>query len=334
MKRNNGWAVDPNLRTILRDIGVEPADVLRRARLPEDLLARESQRLPSADYYRMWNAVVELADIPAFPIAAASRITSEGFSPLLFAALCSPDYATALGRISMFKPLVAPITLHVEERTMDFTLSLEWWEDDPRPPESLILMELAFFVALARMGTREEIYPTFAGAPDLSPVTTEYVEYFGVEVQPAQRPTLTFSMADARRPFLTANEGIWETFAPELRRRLADLDSTATVTDRVDAVLLEYLPSGLASMDAVAEKLIMSKRTLQRKLHAEGTTFQEVLKNVRHELAEHYLKNSRLTATEISYLIGFEDANSFFRAFSDWTGNTPTAVREAALSAN
>lgn len=323
-----------NVRAMFRDLGLDERTVLRLADLPEDLFKQPSVTLSSAEYYRLWNSLEASAGVETFPLVVAKALTAESFSPAIFAALCSPDYATAVGRISLFKPLMAPIALCIEERAVGLHLTLNWIEKDQPPPASLQLAELAVFVTLARIGTRERIVPIRATAPDVSWLTAEYKEYFGIDIEVGAKVSITFSMYDAKRPFLTANEQMWEAFAPEFRKRLADLDANASVADRVSAVLLEYLPSGLASVEAVAEKLIMSKRTLQRKLHAEGTSFQDVLRRVRKELSLHYLTGSELKATEISYLVGFEDSNSFFRAFSEWTGHTPNEVRESSLTPN
>ena len=52
-----------------------------------------------------------------------------------------------------------------------------------------------------------------------------------------------------------------------------------------------------------------------------------MLAGLREELAKHYLKSSPMTGAEISFLLGYEDPNSFFRAFRGWTGETPEAAR-------
>ena len=80
-------------------------------------------------------------------------------------------------------------------------------------------------------------------------------------------------------------------------------------------------------MVSVCERLLVSKRTLQRRLGNEGTNFQNLLNSVREDLANYYLKNSDLTHTQISFLLGFNDPNSFFRAFHNWTGTTPESAR-------
>ncbi len=142
---------------------------------------------------------------------------------------------------------------------------------------------------------------------------------------------MVFRTADAAMPFLTANAKMWEIFEPELRRRLAEIDDTASCTDRVRAALLELLPAGAGSIDAVAGKLGASPRTVQRLLKDEDVTFRAVLDRTREDLARHYLKSSRMSGAEISFLLGFEDPNSFFRAFHKWTGKTPEQVRDATV---
>ena len=94
------------------------------------------------------------------------------------------------------------------------------------------------------------------------------------------------------------------------------------------AVLLEALPSGDSSIEGVAEKLAMSKRTLQRKLSSEKESFQVLLQNVRAELADHYLEKSQMSLGEISFLLGFQESNSFIRAYSSWKGVSPGHFRE------
>jgi AraC-like DNA-binding protein len=152
-----------------------------------------------------------------------------------------------------------------------------------------------------------------------------------VAVSDGERNTVTFSAEDAARPFLTANEAMWEFFEPELRRRLSELETGSTMSERVRAVLLEMLPAGEASVEAVALRLMVSPRTLQRRLREEGTSYQAVLNETREALARHYLSSSSLPAAEISFLLGYEDPNSFYRAFHGWTGETPEGVRTAAM---
>jgi AraC-like DNA-binding protein len=96
---------------------------------------------------------------------------------------------------------------------------------------------------------------------------------------------------------------------------------------RVRAALLEALPSGLVTMDAVASKLAVSRRTLQRRLANEGTSFVDLVRATRESLARHYLQRTDLPMSEIAFLLGFSEPRSFYRAFREWTGRSPDHVR-------
>ena len=73
----------------------------------------------------------------------------------------------------------------------------------------------------------------------------------------------------------------------------------------------------------LARELHLSTRTLQRRLTDQGITFQRLLEEARRELARHYLLHSSRELNETAYLLGYEDANSFFRAFHHWEGTSP-----------
>jgi len=68
----------------------------------------------------------------------------------------------------------------------------------------------------------------------------------------------------------------------------------------------------------------MSSRTLQRHITNEGTSYRQILTDARHELARFYLKEPSLGVSEIAYLLSYEDPSSFFRAFHEWEGATPS----------
>jgi AraC-like DNA-binding protein len=326
------YALDTTWRPLLKDLGVEPGPVLRRAGLPEDLLARPAARLEAGDFHRFWQGLEgELGD-PLLPLRLCQAIRTETFSPPLFAALCSPNFLAAVQRIARYKALVAPMRLSVQEAGPHVALRLAWLGAVPRPPASLIVTELLFFVALARLGTREDIRPWSVQTAEPPRDAQAYEDFLGVRIGRGPAHEILFDSQDVLRPFLTSNESMWAAFEPELRTRLAELQASVTVGARVRAGLLEALPGGLATMDAVARKLAMSRRTLQRHLEAEGLTFSRVLQETRQALARHYLEKTTLPAAEIAFLIGFEEPNSFYRAFRDWTGQTPESLRRQARS--
>jgi AraC-like DNA-binding protein len=293
------------------------------------LLSHENARVGVDEYFRLWRAIEDETDDPTLPIRIGQAISPEIFHPAIFAALCSPNLTTALHRLGEYKRLIAPMSLVIEESATELFVEMKW--DDPHldVPASLSATELIFKVQIARIATRERIQPLRVESPVPFEPIEAYEEYFGVAPQPGSRHGVLFSAQDAQRPFLTASESMWNTFEPELRRRLTRLDASAPLGERVRTMLLEGLPAGEVSIDITARRLGMSPRTLQRNLKLEGTSYKEIVRRTREQLARHYVSNTTLAYPEISFLIGFEEPSSFFRAFREWTGATPESLRLA-----
>lgn len=326
------YPVWPAWKVFLQDAGVNGANVLRRAKLPSDLFARESVRLDSANYYRLWEAIDEEVGKtggPA-PLRFAQKMSTDWFNPELLVALCSQDMNGALARLAKYKS--GPMALKLDLNARGTTAALEFLDRALTPPRVLVAFKLVFLVQLARLATRSPVQPLRVGWPSPALAARDadaYATWFGVPVEDLPAPTLEFATDDTQRPFLTANHGMWKFFEPVLRQRLTDLEKHASTVERVRGALVEALPTGEVSMPAVCRKLGISRRTLQRRLHEEGSSFQQTLDALRSSLAHHYLHNSPLSGKEISFLLGFKDTNSFVRAFHTWTGSTPQAVRLA-----
>ncbi len=108
-----------------------------------------------------------------------------------------------------------------------------------------------------------------------------------------------------------------DNIAGELKRKLADL-----------------LARGEANADAACRALRLSRRTLQRRLKAEKTSFQKILNEVRAELAVKYLEDARLKSLEIAMLLGYSSLSSFTTAFKGWYDMPPAAYRQKFLAAS
>ncbi len=331
MSKVRGFAVDPGWQIMLQGINVDAAEVLRRASLPGDLLARKDVSLAPAEFYRFWDAIEATSGNPCFAIDLMSYLSTDVFDPVLFAASCSPNMNTALGRIQQFKPLIGPLRLDLSVTRQRTTVVIDFSGIELPPPTSLVLGELAFFVQFARLATRERIVPLALTSPMKLPGGEQLSDFFGITPTRSKQVSVVISSVDAAMPFVSENPRMWDFFEPGLKERLAELDSAASTTERVRSVLLDSLPSGKSAVADIARRLAMSKRTLQRRLTAEGTSYQEVLDDVRKGLAMHYLRNSSIPSAQIAFLLGFKDPNSFFRAFQSWSGSTPESVRSGEL---
>jgi len=231
----------PGWQVLMQDAGVDRANVLRRAKLPGDLFARESVRLDAATYFRLWEAIDEEAGKPGTPtpLRFAQKMSADWFNLELFVALCSEDMNSALARLAKYKS--GPMAVKLEHDARGTTAAMEFVDSALTPPRVLMAFKLVFFVQLARLATRSPVQPLRIGwpSPDLSAADARaYATWFGVPVEDLPLPTVVFAAEDAQRPFLTANHAMWKFFEPALRQRLDDLEKHASTVDRLRSALL------------------------------------------------------------------------------------------------
>ncbi len=327
MKRPNRFTIEQGWKIVLSDFGLNPADVLKLAQLPGDLFARKDAFVTAPEYFRLWQALESIAGADDLPLRVGQSLSLETFSPAIFASICSPNMNSALERLSQFKTLVGPMVMTIDVLPQRTCATFGCYGNEGSVPSTLGATEAVFLTQLVRLATRKRIVPLRVELTQLPASRQSYLEYFDVKVILGKFNRITFSAQDALQPFLTEDAAMWDHFEALLKRRLSDLDENATMSLRVRGALLELLPSGQTAIEEVARRLAVSKRTLQRALAEERASYQQILNSLRRELAEHYLAKSSISSGEISFLLGFQDNNSFLRAFNAWTGSSPAAYR-------
>jgi AraC-like DNA-binding protein len=108
--------------------------------------------------------------------------------------------------------------------------------------------------------------------------------------------------------------------------------STGALRLSVENAIVPLLPHGKARLEKIASRLGMSKRTLARRLSAEGVSFNGVLGELRLYLAKRYIRDPHLSISEIAWLLGYQEVSAFTHAFKRWTGKTPREVRSDMTS--
>ncbi|MBP3774988.1 MAG: helix-turn-helix domain-containing protein [Bacteroidaceae bacterium] len=292
------YSFDPQFGDVIRRAGIDLGQLLRQCGLPEGLFGRRDILLTRTEYFRLVEALGSMErDMPqlAERIALDGRI--ETLSPPVFAAYCSDNGMTFLRRLAHYKQLVGPVKIRIGQDSDGVRVTVTSDNDREPLPAFFAKLELMFIVGVLRRATQVHVRP--------------------VRSTPA---SVMLSRGDLVLPFVSRNDAMWQYFEPELRRRLSEMEDEDTVVARVRSALVEMLPAGRATADGVAARLRMGKRTLQRKLAEENTTFQQQLRLTRLLLTKNYLRNGNRSNDDIAFLLGYEDTSSFLRAFSAWTG--------------
>ena len=161
-------------------------------------------------------------------------------------------------------------------------------------------------------GPEREIYEAFVGAPI-------------IDGAPRASMSLPASVLDQR--VASADPELCRYFQGVLAQATHFEPDEAPILTTVRRSIRDALIQGAPTAEQVARALALSRRSLQRRLAEHGQTFAELLESTRRTLARGYLGDPALSLAEITFLLGYREQSSFFRAFKRWYGQTPAAYR-------
>lgn len=330
MSQKHLYPVGQKFKQLCQVLKISPERALRRAGYAPDYLDNERKGSTARQFFTIFAAINEEAKRDDLPLFLGKMYAHGPFVPPVYAFSCSADIESGVKRMALFKPLVAPCKLGVERD--DDKVSLTFQSSDPTVamPSCLAMFELVYFLECCRCFTAEHIIPLDITLPEGGNLTPELIDFFGVVPTQVGLPAIHLSHEDATRPLISENQELLAGFVKDLTRQLEEKNSDTPLTTRLRNALLDMLPAGQSSVGAACDRLCMSRRSLQRKLQDEGTTYQSILDGVRSELSLQYLRHDDMSVEEISYLLAYRDPNSFYRAFQGWTGMTPMQARGMA----
>jgi AraC-like DNA-binding protein len=321
----------------LEDLNVSPQAVLRQAGLPMSLFEQEKIFVSTEELFALYRGIAEENKDPAFGLKMGTEDRVERYDPISIAALYARSFRDALQRMARYKQLTCPEEIRITERGGECRVQFDWLLAEGDEPTLLIDVCFAWVVAIARRGTGSALSPRRVEFKRPEMRRSTYEGHFGCEVKfDTRQNVLVFDKADLERPFVTHNADLLAIVAPQLEAELTQQIAQRTFREQVKATLKKLLAGQRPDLATVARELRVSTRTLQRRLTGERATFQQLIAEARRELAQHYLLHSSLELNETAYLLGYEDANSFFRAFHQWEGTTPgewRAVNSARATA-
>ena len=318
---------------MLEHRGIDPTPLFKEAGLDTNSLDNPLVRYPIKEGILAWTRASEMLEDPAFGLTIAKVWQPSDFHALGCAFMASATLRDALNRLIRYNSVVYDVISYSRaERDGRAILSYDPVHDALDEPA--ILEDTRWAVVLD--GCRR-IY----GA-DLNPLEVsfwhgepksgleEFLSYFRCP-QRFDEPVakMIFPVDVLNKPLPAANHELALTLDHSLSSYLAKLQHNDIVS-RTKTAISNNLPSGNATIQAVAATLHMSPRNLQRKLSAEDTTYRKLVDTVRQEMAESYLTQENFTIAEIGYLTGFSSQAAFARAFKRWTGLTPQDFRVAA----
>ncbi|WP_020614816.1 AraC family transcriptional regulator [Paenibacillus daejeonensis] len=317
----------PGFWSSLRSLDHSPEEVVVHANLPMAIL--EEPIVTTAQYYAIWQSYAELAgDAATGLIELATAFDTAHYPPAVLATFHAPDFREALLRMTRYKQMCPPEYLRLHEEGAYAVIDLAWQNPGEPGPPILVGVTLANLLELGRRGTGTQLVAHAVEIMDEMGNKDVLQAYFGCSVHTgASGNRIILHRRDLDRPFITYNEEMLAILTPALDRSLHELPKARSITENVKYILSRNLSRGQYDIQTIASELGMSDRTLQRRLAEAGIRFTELITQTRHEQALHYLADPSLEIKEIAFLVGYEDQNSFYRAFRSWEGDTPANWR-------
>lgn len=314
--------------TIVRALearGLDGRAIAARAGIDGAVLDDAEGRVPRAALTRLWKLAVEESGDPAFGLVASRHTLQTTFHALGYAVLASATLREAFERIIRYRRLLGDVMqLRLEEDDGRVRFVIDVSSGGGIVPWEAVDAFVAVMVRQPRLLHGRHVHPLRVSMQRPMPEDpSPYERDFAAPVSFDQ--DLTFveyerELVDRRLP--SANAELARQNDQVAARYLARLEQSG-VLSRARQAVLESLPSGAPTKAAIARRLAVSPRQLQRLLAEEGTTFQDLLAEARLSLARSYLDEGRLPVTEIAFVLGFADTSAFSRAFRRWTGQSP-----------
>ncbi len=321
------------LRQAFESEGLDFDDLLRQAGIAATPFHGGRLRVSTKQFFALWTAV-EASGVPAdFGLRLVRQPLPQQFDVAAAAALHSENLGAALAKLSRYKRLTCPEVVQVDLDDDEARVQIIWLSADTPVPTFLVDATFAALHRLAVLGTGQPMAPLRLEVTRPRDPDRLLARNFPCDVVlGSPSDALVFRRADLAVPFGTHNPDLLELLVPGLEAALKTRTRSTSVADHVRMALRRQMRGRRPSIDEVARELHVSHRTLQRRLGDEGTSYQRLLDEVRQDLARRLLVETELDTAEIAFVLGFEELNSFTRAFHGWEGTTPRKWRSVRLA--
>jgi AraC-like DNA-binding protein len=318
-------------------------DDLKRQHIPFDGLLKEAglrrASLKDPDSRVSYAAVVSLMERaatllgePGFGLRlGASQNLSDG-GILGFVMLNSATLLDAVKNLERYF-LVVGDGEEIEVEQGGPHVKLRFRERDPgvRGPRQNSEYFSALIVRACRDMTRKRVAPVRVEFMHSRPNTrVDYETHLGCPVRfRADWDALVFEAETMRLEIVGSNDKLLKILEMACQKILGPVPKKQDIVHDVRSLIVEGLAAGTVHIDAVAAKLSVSSKTLERRLSERDESFSALSDAIRQDLAKQYLRDTDSRLEQIAYLTGYSEPAALVRAFKRWTGTTPMQFRNA-----
>jgi AraC-like DNA-binding protein len=327
---------------VLRKHHVAPTPLLRRAGLSEHDLALAENNANPASYRVAAVAQVKFLDYAAeamndsaFGLHVAKQTDPRDAGIYFYVASAANDIDEGVALYARYFRIVnEAVHLKLTRKPNGLAVEFEFVSLPRHLARQTAEFGMAVLLNCLRAIAGRNVHPTQVSfAHTRTSGGREFERFFGCPVEfGASTDLFEFSNDTLAIPSLAADPKLFKAIEPFCNMAAKERHTAAgTLRAAVENEVEKLLPHGKAKKETVAKAVALSMRTLSRKLADEGTTYDEVVDQLRRSLALQYLKEPGMSVSQIAWLLGYEGSTSFNHAFRRWTGQSPSTARGQKL---
>ncbi|MFC9556843.1 AraC family transcriptional regulator ligand-binding domain-containing protein [Rhodococcus sp. NPDC056960] len=319
---------------LVTELGVDPSALLARARLRAEVVGDHDSFIDYRSVITVLEFAAQATGTPDFGRRLAQRQGLEILGPVGVAARTAPTVAAAASAITRYLAVYSPaLRVTIDPRPGRRHAWFDWRIVAERIPPHRQAAELG-------IGVSVQIFRLLAGQ-DFTPYAvsfrhqpaedvSNYADYFGCPVDFGTDSTGFLFDQKVLAQRLDADSAVHQVVQDYLDSIAAPEDTQ--LDGSVRHLIRRMISTGGLNIKLVADHLAVHPRTLQRNLAAHGTSFGELVEDVRKEEMQRYLRDTHLPLSQVAGLLGYSEQSVLTRSCRRWFGVSPTAVRAAAGS--
>ena len=310
--------------------GVDAGALYQAAKVNPEGLNDPDRRIPFAQVVALYEHGARLARDDAFGLHVGETVDPKAFDVLGYSVINSSTLGEAYDRAVRYNFIWTNGSYFVIGTKPPLTKIVYSYADESITQRRHdVEMTFAALASLSRNVTNSHVSPArITFQHDRPRNTKEHQRIFRCPVEfNASSNQYFIETASLGLPIVKADPGLCAVLDRHAEALIAKYPRHETLIEQVRTMIKDELSGGNASLDRIADALSMSGRTLQRKLREHKTSHQELLDQMRKDLAMRYLEEPEMAICEVAYLLGFSESSALHRAFKRWTGQTPSEFR-------
>ena len=310
--------------------GLDAQALLEEAGLSPSLLSVPGQMLPLVDAARLFLLILMRSGDPAMGFEMGRQVKARSYQVLGYLIFSSANLGEAIHRLMRFEKLAGNLGATTLEERGDQVRLVWHCPVEGEPARYLTEAAITGWVTFARQLVEQDASPSavFFRHPAQVDVARYEAHFgcpvtFGADFDGVEIPAEFMSL-----PLVNADPGLAQMMEREASSLLAEYDIQTNLVNATRQEVYRLLADGEPTVEQVSARLGVAERTLQSRLRKQGTSFQEVMDGLRRSLAAIYIRDRKLSLTDIALLLGFSEQSSFTRAYRRWHGQSPAQARQ------